>query len=214
VLWLDGVVIDQTDQKRLQEELANEQRLLRIFLENTPDAVYFKDRESRFLRVSRALATKHGLADPDEVAGKTDFDYFSEENAQFARDEELAIMESGEPVLENDQVEEWEDGTVTYASVTKMPLRDENGEIVGTFGLSRDITQRKLAEMALRSQADRMAPIIETQRDIAAAELDLQAVMDLICLRTQELTNAESGTILLLEDGEFGHRAATGFMAD
>src|SRR5438477_4932689 len=95
-----------------------------------------------------------------------------------------------------------------------MPLRDGNGEIVGTFGLSRDITQRKLAEMALRSQADRMARIIETQRDIAAAELDLQAVMDLICLRTQELTNAESGTILLLEDGEFVHRAATGFMAD
>ena len=135
--------------RRVEEALAQEQYLLLMLMENLPDFVYFKDKDSRFIAVSRSLARRQGVP-PHEMRGKTDFDLFTEEHARAAFEDEQRIIRTGEPMLDKEEKETWPDGTVTWVSSTKLPLRDAAGCIVGTFGISRDITQRKQQGEALQ----------------------------------------------------------------
>ena len=118
-------------------------------MDNVPERIYFKDAQSRFLRNNRAHLRAFGLARPEEAMGKSDFDFFSEEHARQAYEDEQKLMATGEAVTKEEK-ETWPDGSVTWVISTKMPLRDENGRTVGTFGISRDITDRKRAEEAMR----------------------------------------------------------------
>lgn len=127
-----------------------DRELLRAVLEATPDSVYFKDECSRFLRMSRAQSRKFGLADPTAAIGKTDFDFFSTEHASQAFADEKRILQTGEPLIELEEKETWDDGRITWVTSTKLPLRDAAGKIIGTFGVSRDITARKKAEAEKR----------------------------------------------------------------
>lgn len=127
--------------------------LLQTLMNSIPDAVYFKDTRSRFLMISRALAKKHHLTDPEQAMGKTDADYFTPPHAQQALADEQTIMRTGQPLEGIEESETWPDGTVTWVSTTKMPLRNQSGRIVGTFGISRDITARKQAQLALAEQS-------------------------------------------------------------
>jgi PAS domain S-box-containing protein len=124
----------------------SDQELLRALMETLPDTVYFKDLHSRFLRVNRAMARKDNLSDPNDFIGKTDFDRFTLEHAQPAYDDEQRIIRTGEPILNLEEKETWPDGRVTWVSTSKFPLRDSDGRIVGTFGVSRDISAEKRAE--------------------------------------------------------------------
>jgi len=126
--------------------------LLQTLMNNIPDAVYFKDIRSRFLMISRALAKKHHLSDPQQATGKTDADYFMAPHAQQALADEQAIMRTGQPMEGIEESETWPDGSITWVSTTKMPLRNQTGRIIGTFGVSRDITIRKQAQIALAEQ--------------------------------------------------------------
>ncbi len=130
--------------------------LLQTLMDNIPDAVYFKDRRSRFLMISRAHAKKFGLIDPTQAAGKSDADFFSQPHAQQALADEEKILRSGQPMVDIEESETWPDGSVTWASTTKMPLRNQSGRIVGTFGISRDITKRKRAEEALAERTQQL----------------------------------------------------------
>ena len=118
------------------EELVDDRYLLDAFLENTPDHVYFKDHESRFIRISRALATWLGLEDAAEAIGRSDFDFFGEEHARKAFADEQHLMGCGEPLIGVEELETWADGHETWVSTTKVPLGDRRGRIVGVFGLS------------------------------------------------------------------------------
>jgi diguanylate cyclase (GGDEF)-like protein/PAS domain S-box-containing protein len=138
------------------EELVDDRYLLDAFLENTPDHVYFKDHESRFIRISRALATWLGLGDAAEAIGRSDFDFFGAEHARKAFADEQQLMRSGEPLVGIEECETWADGHETWVSTTKVPLYDRRGHIVGVFGLSRDITEKKLDEQRLAAQTDRL----------------------------------------------------------
>ena len=132
--------------ERRTAELKYERFLLETMFAYSPDYIYFKDRDSRFLRLSRALARYFGLDDPAAGVGKSDRDFFRGGRAeQYLADEQL-IMTSGEPIVDKEEKGAWPDGRVAYLSTTKVPLRDAQGEIVGTFGISRDITARKQAE--------------------------------------------------------------------
>ena len=126
--------------------------LLQTLMNSIPDAVYFKDTRSRFLMISRALAKKHRLTDPQQAIGKTDADYFTAPHAEQALADEQTILRTGQPMEGIEENETWPDGSITWVSTTKMPLRNQSGRIVGTFGISRDITTRKLAELALAEQ--------------------------------------------------------------
>jgi PAS domain S-box-containing protein len=146
LLYYEGLVEDITERKRAEQQLSRERELMNALMEYTPDHIYFKDTESRFLRVSRAMAKWLGLDEPAQAIGKTDFDFFDLEYAEPARTDELKIMETGEPMVGIEEREVWPDGRVTWVSTTKVPLRDQKGQSIGTFGTSRNITERKRAE--------------------------------------------------------------------
>ncbi|MDE3084352.1 MAG: PAS domain-containing protein [Verrucomicrobiota bacterium] len=130
--------------------------LVSAFLENIPDFVYFKDKESRFIAVSQSKARRHGLA-PSDMIGKTDFDLFGTKHAQHAFEDEQDIIRTSEPIVGKLEKITWEDGRETWALTSKLPLRNERGEIIGTFGLTKDVTEAKQMEMALeRARKDLM----------------------------------------------------------
>ena len=156
---------DITGKKRAEQELAHEKALFQALMENIPDALYYKDRESRFLKVSKSIIHNFGLKKEEEVLGKTDFDFFAEEHARPAFDGEKKIMETGESIMGRIEKEIHKDGHVTWAETIKMPLYDENGEIMGTFGLSKDITRTKEAEQILLERNSLLNSVIENTPD-------------------------------------------------
>lgn len=145
---------DATSRKQIELDLQRERYLLHALLDNVPDSIYFKDRESRFLRISRGMARKFELADPEVAIGKTDADIFSDEHAKQAREDEVRIMESREPMIANVERETWRSRPDTWCSTTKLPLVDADGRIVGTFGISRDVTELIGKEQQLRDARD------------------------------------------------------------
>ncbi len=156
-----GLVEDISERKQGEEALAQERYLLHTLMDNLPDNMYFKDAESRFVRINKALTSYFGLADPAAAIGKTDVDFFTEEHARTAFADERQIMQSGQPLVGKEEKEVWLDGRVRWVSTTKMPFRDQNGNITGTFGVSRDITRVKRAEEALRESEHRWRSLTE-----------------------------------------------------
>jgi PAS domain S-box-containing protein len=135
--------------QRAEELLPLERFLFETLMDNIPDSIYFKDRASRFTRINKALAQRFGLQDdPSQAVGRTDFDFFAEEHARQAYADEQAVIRTGQPIVGKEEKETWPDGGETWVSTTKMPLVDNDGCIVGTFGMSRDISERKRAEAA------------------------------------------------------------------
>jgi PAS domain S-box-containing protein len=157
---------DVTDRKRAEAALDHERYLLHSLLDNLPDSIYFKDRQSRFLRVSSGLADKFGLADPSVAIGKTDADFFTPEHAEQARSDEQEVMRTGNPILDKVEKETWSQHDDTWCSTTKIPLRDGTGTIIGTFGISRDITEHKRAEASLARERDLLKTIIDNIPDL------------------------------------------------
>jgi len=157
---------DITKRKRAEIALEQERRVLDAFLETTPDQVYFKDLHGCFLRVSVAQAAKLGFKDPEEAIGKSDFDAFSNEHASQALEDERQIIATGEPTIGFEERETFPDGRVAWVSTSKLPLRNADGQIIGTYGISRDITAQRAAEQAL-AEAERQArAVIELCGDL------------------------------------------------
>jgi PAS domain S-box-containing protein len=141
-----SVTKDVTGKKQAEEALGQEKFLIDALMNNLPDQVYFKDLESRFIRVNKALSNRFGLADPSEVKGKTDFDFFSIEHAQQAFNDEQTIIKTGQSLIIEEK-ETNKDRPETWVSTIKMPMTNNSGNIIGTFGISRDVTVRKRREM-------------------------------------------------------------------
>ena len=210
--YLIRQVSDITVRKEMEEALAMERHLLHALLDNVPDHVYFKDLESRFLRISTANARWLKVADPSVVQGKTDFDYFAPEHAQKALADEQRIIETGKPLLNVEEKETWPDGRETWVSTSKMPLRDTAGRIIGTFGVSTDITARKLAEIErehlladsadqavqLRSVVEDMTIIQETMTALTAV-LTFDEAVDILMQSTVVAIKADRVSMFLLD---------------
>lgn len=153
-----GLMVRRDFRQRVTAEavLEHERYLLRTLMDHAPDDIYFKDGAGRFLRNNQGHARRLGLADPAEAVGRTDFDFFSEEHARQAHDDEQEVIRTGRPVTKEEK-ETWPDGRVTWVLTTKLPLRDKHQRIVGTFGLSRDITERRNAEEKIRELNTRLS---------------------------------------------------------
>lgn len=135
--------------------------ILRLLMDNSPDRIYFKDRQSRFVRNNAAHARSLGAASPEDCVGKSDFDFFSREHAERAFADEQEIMRTGKPVIAKIERLTMRDGKQGWASSTKLPWRDANGEIIGTFGLTRDVTATKDAEDKLIEERNLLRTIID-----------------------------------------------------
>ncbi len=145
--------------------------LLANLLNHSEDNIYFKDLQSRIIQVNDAYAKWVGEDDPVCLVGYTDFDLFKEEHARPAFEDEQRIIETGEPLLGLEEKEVWPDGHVTWVSTSKMPLRDRDGRIIGTFGVSRDITAHKVAQQKLVEYAGKLERLNkQIEGDIAMAD--------------------------------------------
>jgi diguanylate cyclase (GGDEF)-like protein/PAS domain S-box-containing protein len=138
--------ISGRDNSRDSYLLARQKNFFNALMDNIPDSIYFKDRKSRFVLINRALADKFGLESSEESIGKTDFDFFSKEYAKPRYDGEQHIIKTGKPLIEQEKEEFFEGKQKKWVSATKVPWYDENNNIIGILGITRDITDRKKAE--------------------------------------------------------------------
>jgi diguanylate cyclase (GGDEF)-like protein/PAS domain S-box-containing protein len=130
----------------IKRELKKEISLMKALMDNLPDSIYFKDRDSRFVKINKATAEKMGLKTPEEAVGKTDFDFFGKDMAKIAYDDEQNIIKTGKPIVDSEYKETYRDKEDRWISITKMPWYGERGGIIGILGIARDITGRKKAE--------------------------------------------------------------------
>jgi PAS domain S-box-containing protein len=134
------------DQQAANAALTETNSLLETMLENCPDAIYFKDAASRFMHFSKSFRQFLKVERPEDLKGKSDFDFFTKEHSQPAFDDEQQIICTGQPLIGKLEKETHSDGRVTWAMTSKMPWRDKAGQIIGTFGISTDVTLLKKAE--------------------------------------------------------------------
>jgi sigma-B regulation protein RsbU (phosphoserine phosphatase) len=157
----------------MSDNLHDTRFLLKNLMGNIPDKIYFKDLESRFIMVNKAFCEWVGF-DQDKVVGKTDFDLFAHEHAQQSYDDEQRIIATGEPLINVEERETWPDGRITWVSTTKMPLKSSASEIIGTFGVSRDITDQKELELKAAYYAEQVRRIKESMEEDLRMAAELQ----------------------------------------
>lgn len=162
------------ERMRIEVALAHERDLLHAMMESIPQGIYFKDLQSRFLRVSRTLAKAFRLGDPSEALGKTDLDFLAESHAGAARADEQRVIETGEPIVDKEEKATQPNGDTLWVLTTKMPFRNHRGTVIGTFGISRDVTELKVAQESLAETHERLRKsyeeLKETQMQLIAAE--------------------------------------------
>ena len=142
--------------KSWEEMQINDMLVIETIRKSSSDTIYFKDKDSRFIWNNYEHARQLGANSPDEVTGKTDFDFFPPDFAQKARDTELEIMRTGKPVLNILEELPIDEDNSKYYSASKYPLYDKNNQIVGTWGISRDITETKKLENELERSYHKM----------------------------------------------------------
>jgi PAS domain S-box-containing protein len=149
---------DISERKQYEASLLHERHLLRSLLDNTPDHIWFKDAQGRFIRINKAKADMHGLASPEEAINKTDRDFYRAEFAgQTDKDEQDVISTGRQLMAKEEKITDGQDRQL-WVSTTKSPLRDPKGQIIGTFGIARDITECKRLEEQLR-QSQKMEAV-------------------------------------------------------
>jgi PAS domain S-box-containing protein len=141
-----AAIRDITERKRAEAALAHERDLLYTLMDNIPDMIYFKDTASRFTRINQAQGRLLNVEDPREALGKTDLDFQPLELAAQFLEEEQAIFESGQPLIDRIEFNPTSDGQPRWFSATKAPILGRDGRPIGLVGISRDVTERMLAE--------------------------------------------------------------------
>ncbi len=176
--WVDDARREIGSGLRAQPETARrhwmDQVWIRNLLDASDEAIYFKDLESRFIRVSVGLAGLHGLTQ-EQMHGMTDFDLFAGTHAASAFADEQEIIRTGVPVVNKEECEAFADRATRWVATSKFPLRDLEGAIIGTFGISRDITRRVLAEQEMVRLAERSAA---ANAELGRIEAQLRAVLN------------------------------------
>ena len=168
IIGSQGILLDITARKRAEAQFANERDMLHALLSSSTDAVYFKDRQSRFLRSSDSMAPQFNLKNVGDLIGKTDFDFFGGDHARRAFEDEQEIIRTGRPVIGKTEKEEYPDGRVSWALTSKMPYYNTDGEIIGTLGISKNITAFKQAETSVEQLHKQL---LLTSREAGMAEV-------------------------------------------
>jgi len=183
---------DISEQKKITAKYEAEQILLHALLNNLPDSIYFKDLKSRIIKVNPAMAIKHNVSNSNDLIGKTDFDMFGSKHAASAFNDEQEIIASGKPIIGKEEKEDWADGRTSWVSTSKMPLYDKEGKIIGTFGISRDVTKEVLSKQLIKESESLYRSLFENSIDGMFLMTDVvidcnQAVCDILNYSRNEL---------------------------
>jgi PAS domain S-box-containing protein len=181
--FLSGAMLDVTERMLIEAALHEERSLFDALMDTLPDHIYFKDLNSCFLRVNEAHAADLRAASSLSMIGLSDADFFGEAHAAKAFADEQEIVQSGNPLLDVEEEEHWPDGREQWLTTSKLPLRNVNGEIVGTFGVSRDITERKLADKELLERSRQLEQANEKLR----REIEERRLLESQLLQAQKL---------------------------
>lgn len=146
----------EANRKRAEEALVHERNLLRTLMDSLPDYIFIKDRESRFVITNTAHLEVLGSETPDAVVGKTDFEFFPKDLAENYFRDEQEVMQANKPLLNREEEVVDPEGHRMWLLTSKLPVRDATGAVAGLVGISRDITDRKLAEAALQESDERL----------------------------------------------------------
>ncbi|MGQ9793359.1 MAG: PAS domain S-box protein [Anaerolineae bacterium] len=191
---------DITWRQEMEAQLRAERNLLRVLIDNLPDFVYVKDAQSRFLAGNVALAQLMGAATPDDLIGKTDFDFYPSELAEKFYRDERHVVETGQALLNIEELARDTQGNLVWLATTKVPLRDAEGRVIGIVGVGRDITQRKRAEEEIRRSLERLQ-LMNRVLMAAASTLDPYQVLEAMCTElAQALDLPQAVFALLTED--------------
>lgn len=171
----EGAVQINEELETKQRELARERDLLHTLMDNVPDYISFKDTAGRFTTINRALARALGTSRPEDALGDTDFDYFTEAFAQQALADEQDVLRTGQPLVGKVEEIHLRNKLPLWISTTKMVVRDLDETIIGTFGVSRDITESKHAEQELQlAKVNLESRVAERTSELAQANEQLQ----------------------------------------
>ncbi|MEI6287523.1 MAG: PAS domain S-box protein [Bacillota bacterium] len=161
---LFSIIIDITDRKLVEAESNRQAGLILSLLDSVQDIVFFKDANSEFIGGNRRFAELIGRR-PDEIAGKTDYDFFSVATAEKFREQDLEIL--NKKLSQHNEVEvSYPDGRTILVDTLKTPYWDGSGQLIGILGVSRDITERKIVENKLRDSEANFRLFFETIDDI------------------------------------------------
>ena len=160
-----GSIVDIDDRKEADLELEKKRKLLRTIIDNIPACVYVKDREGRKVLANRSEYELWGYDSEEEILGKTDSDLADEANAEVSEREDRQVLDAGEPIIDKDSYTEI-NGEEYVLLVSKLPLRNKSGEIIGLVGISKDITDRKNMEDQLRERNQQLKKLNDTTNKI------------------------------------------------
>lgn len=208
-------ILQQKEELKTQtEKLEEDKKLLYNLINNMPDRIYIKDRESRFIVGNIHVCRVMGIANPEEVTGKTDYDYYPKELAEEYFRDEQEIMASGKSIINKEERGYDLNQDEIIVSTTKVPVRNEDGEIIGIVGIGRDITAQKETEIRLKKQSSELQEanvlLEERQEEIQQQSEELQTQAEHLLKVNQELeklslvaSRTDNVIIIMDADGNF-----------
>lgn len=173
IAYYEGTIEDITERKRAEEELEHERTLLRTLIENLPSSIFIKDKEYRKTLVNRRhlIHIVRDLNRPDlgsesAILGKTDFEIYPKEIAEEYFLDDQKVIRDGQMILDREELRDSPDGKRRWVSISKIPLHDKSGEVVGLLGIATDITDRKVAEEAVRASEAELRTLFASMKDV------------------------------------------------
>jgi PAS domain S-box-containing protein len=159
-------ISDISERKQVEKAFVREHTALTILMDTIPDGIYYKDMLGRYVHINKAEASELGISEPQAAIGKTDFDFYDASISEHARRDEQHIIATGRPIIEKIEEHVEASGRTIQLATTKVPVYDDNGQISGIVGISRDITRQISADKALRSSEEQMRSLIASINDL------------------------------------------------